>query len=195
LRLPDDDEILELARVAEQGVHPPEFMPFRVAWTDNAGSPGFAEGFAAYHHGQREAWQPEHWWLELGVWAEGTVIGVQAVHGENFAITRTAETGSWLGQRFQGQGYGTEMRSAALDLLFTGLGARASTSGAIDGNIASTRVSEKLGYVPSRGGFVEPRGVPIREHGFRLERDQWLPRERPAVEITGLEPCLPLFGV
>lgn len=195
LRLPDDAEILELAEVAEGGVHPPDFMPFRVRWTDSIGSPGFRDGFAAFHHGQRERWAPESWWLELAVWAEGALVGIQALHGNDFATTRTAESGSWLGQRFQGRGYGTEMRSAVLELLFTGLGARVARSGAVEGNAVSARVSEKLGYAVSGHGSFDRNGELVLETAFRLERDEWLARERPAVEIVGLEGCLPLFGV
>jgi RimJ/RimL family protein N-acetyltransferase len=195
LRLPNDDEILELAGVAEQGVHPLDFMPFRIAWTDSIGSPGFTRGFAAFHRQQREHWTPESWWLELAVWAEGTLIGIQAISGENFGVERTAATASWLGQRFQGQGYGTEMRSAALELIFTALGARVAISGAVEGNIASRRVSEKLGYLESGHEVVEPRGVQVTEVSLRLERKRWLEREHPQVEIDGLEPCLALFGL
>ena len=34
-RLPTDDELEELYRVAERGIHPPDEMPFAVAWTDD----------------------------------------------------------------------------------------------------------------------------------------------------------------
>lgn len=43
-------------------------------------------------------------------------------------------------------GPGTEMRAAILELAFSGLGAIADGSVAITGNVASARVSEKLGY-------------------------------------------------
>jgi RimJ/RimL family protein N-acetyltransferase len=170
-------------------------MPFFVAWTDGIGSPGFVDDFVAFHRLQRDRWRPGAWHLLLGVWAGDELLGTQGANGEGFAETRTAETGSWLGKRFQGQGYGTEMRSAVLELLFRGLGARAATSGALEGNVASARVSEKLGYVPAGGRTASPRGVPVPEQRFRLERERWLARERVPVEIAGLEPCLPLFGV
>jgi RimJ/RimL family protein N-acetyltransferase len=82
-----------------------------------------------------------------------------------------------------------------LELLFGSLGGRAATSGALEGNIASARVSEKLGYVPAGEDVESPRGVPVRRTNYRLEREAWEARERPAVEIVGLEPCLPLFGL
>ena len=119
----------------------------------------------------------------------------QGIDAEDFASTRTAETGSWLGQRFQARGFGTEMRAAVLELLFRGLGGHVATSGALDGNVASARVSEKLGYVPAGEGVASPRGVPVRETKFRLEREAWEERERPPVEIVGLDACLGLFGL
>jgi len=185
--------VVTLARVAEQGVHPPEEMPFFVAWTDRIGEPDFVDGFVAYHRQQREEWRPERWHLLLGVWAGDEVMGTQGLDAEEFAVRRTAETGSWLGQRFQRQGYGTEMRAAMLALLFEGLGGEGATSGVLDGNPASARVSEKLGYVVAGESTAAPRGVPVRQRNFRLERARW----RPAfpVEIAGLEPCLPLFGL
>jgi hypothetical protein len=47
LRLPTEDELAQLARVAEQGIHPPEEMPFLVPWTDAIGSPSFTADFVA----------------------------------------------------------------------------------------------------------------------------------------------------
>jgi RimJ/RimL family protein N-acetyltransferase len=195
LRLPAEAELVELAHLAEEGVHPPEVMPFLVAWTDGIGKPGFVDGFVAFHRGAREGWRPDDWHLLLGVWAGNEVMGTQGIEAKNFAASRTAETGSWLGERFQRQGFGTEMRAAVLELLFRGLDGRAATSGALDGNTASERVSEKLGYVHAGEGEASPRGVPVRQRHFRLERETWQVRERIPVEIVGLEPCLPLFGL
>ncbi len=131
----------------------------------------------------------------LGVWAGAELMGTQGIEAENFAASGTAETGSWLGKRFQRRGFGTEMRAAVLELLFAGLGGRAATSGALDGNLASARVSEKLGYVQVGEGVASPRGVPVRERKFRLEREAWEALDRVSVEIIALDPCLPLFGL
>ena len=86
------------------------------------------------------------------------------------------------------------MRTAVIELAFAGLRAAVVTSGALAGNIASARVSEKLGYRRDGEDFVSPRGVPIPRQKFRLERSRWDEREHVPVAITGLEPCLPLFG-
>jgi RimJ/RimL family protein N-acetyltransferase len=176
-------------------VHPPEEMPFSVPWTDGIGTRGFVDSFVEYHLGMRRNWQLDNWTLELGVWAGGDPMGFQAMAARSFASTRTVGTMSWLGQRFQRQGHGTEMRSAVLELAFTGLGAVAARSGALESNPSSARVSEKLGYEPAGEGFHEPRGVRVREQKYRLTCERWESRDRIPVEIDGLEPCLPLFGL
>ena len=188
LRLPTSPELAQLREVALAGVHPPEFMPFAIAWTDD---PELGE-FAAYHEQQRRQWSTETWHLELGVWLGEEPVGVQAVMSERFREMRTVGTGSWLGQRFQRHGVGTEMRTAVLELAFRGLGAETARSGAIDGNVASLRVSEKLGYRQVGRSTVAPRGVAVGHADLEVRREDWRPPV--LVEIYGLKPCLPLFG-
>jgi RimJ/RimL family protein N-acetyltransferase len=178
-----------LWEVALDGVHPPELMPFTVPWTDD---PELA-GFLDYHETRRREWSVDAWHFEPGVWLDGEPVGVQALESTRFAETRTVGTGSWLGRCFQGQGVGTEMRAAVLELAFRGLGAERARSGAVDGNAASLRVSEKLGYRVVGRGTVAPRGVVVGHADLELRREDWQPPFR--VEIEGLEPCLPLFGV
>ena len=189
LRLPTREELGVLREVALEGVHPPEVMPFTVAWTDEPGLSTFFD----YHEMRRREWTPGAWHLELGVWLEGEPVGVQAVGATNFAETRAVMTGSWLGERFQGRGVGTEMRTAVLELAFRGLGAEVARSGALEGNIASLRVSEKLGYRIVGCSTASPRGVEVPHTDLELRREHWRPPL--PVEIEGLGKCLPLFGV
>jgi RimJ/RimL family protein N-acetyltransferase len=192
LRLPVGDELIELARLAERGVHPPGEMPFKVPWTERIGQPGFVDGFVAYHVGLRDRWLPEDWSFEPVVWADGQPIGAIGLNGRNFAENRRFWTGSWLGEAFQRRGYGTEMRAAVLALGFDGLGGRVAVSGAVAWNVASIRVSEKLGYEFVGEGDALPGGI---ERRFELTRERWAARDHPAVEITGLDACRSLFGV
>jgi RimJ/RimL family protein N-acetyltransferase len=189
LRLPTHRELEALREVALAGIHPPEFMPFSIAWTDD---PDLVD-FLDYHKLRRREWKPEAWGLELGVWLGGEVVGTQAVMSERFAETRTVGTGSWLGSRFQHRGLGTEMRTAVLELAFRGLGAEVARSGAIDGNIASLRVSEKLGYRVAGRSTSSPRGFAVGHTDLELQREDWRPPF--PVQIGGLERCLPLFGL
>ncbi|MDQ3066568.1 MAG: GNAT family N-acetyltransferase [Actinomycetota bacterium] len=189
LRLPTEAELVELYEVAAAGVHPPEEMPFGVAWTDELTE----EAFLAYHHSTRAAWRPESWKIDLGTWVDGILMGVQGIGADAFAKNRTIATGSWLGSRFQGRGVGTEMRTAVVELAFRELRAAAVTSSAFEANPASRRVSEKLGYRVVARNTMSPRGIPQPHLELRLERGDWHGAPFP-VEIEGLEACLPLFG-
>ena len=189
LRLPSRDELHELFRVAEAGIHPPDEMPFGVAWTDDLQ----LETFVAFHEAALETWTPEQWDLNLVTFLDGRVIGTQALHGRSFGLTHEVGSGSWLGAAHQGQGLGTEQRAAVLELAFAGLGARAAHSGALAHNRASQRISEKLGYRFGYEDTVSPRGEPVPHRNYRLARKDW--RSPVPIEIEGLEPCLPLFGV
>ncbi len=194
LRLPTEPELLALARVAEAGIHPPEQMPFRVAWTDGIGKPGFVESFVDHQVTSLRDWTPERWALNLSVQLDGEPIGFQSVRAEGFAESRRVETGSWLGERFQRKGYGTEMRTAVLDLAFTGLGALVAETGYAEGNFQSRGVSAKLGYEPDGEGWESPRGEPVRHLKLALTAARWAEIPHPPTDIEGLEPCLALFG-
>jgi RimJ/RimL family protein N-acetyltransferase len=193
LRLGTAAEVRALGELAEQGIHPSDEMPFAVAWSDRIGSPGFLPEFEEYHRSQLEAWTPEDWTLNLLVWEGPRLVGTQGIMGRGFAHHREVSTGSWVGAAHQGRGIGTEMRAAVLELGFRGLGAVAATSGWLEGNRSSARVSEKLGYRETGISTVSPRGIPVPHHDVRLERADW--RCPIAVGIEGLEPALPLFGL
>ena len=188
LRLATHAELRALAQVAIAGIHAPAEMPFGVAWTDDLNESSFVEHHA---HGL-DGWTPENWVLNLIAFHRGRPIGSQALRGEDFATTRTVDTGSWLGRAYQGQGLGTEMRAAVLHLAFEGLGAERASSGAIAGNPQSLGVSRKLGYEVVGSHLVSPRGEPVEHTDLVLRRKDF--RSPVAVELVALEPLLPLFG-
>jgi len=138
------------------------------------------------------AWTADSWGVDFLVWERGALADAMGISAENFAADRTVTTGSWLGATYQGRGIGTEMRVAVLELAFRGLGAVAATSGFLEGNRPSARVSEKLGYVETGIGEISPRGVPVPHHDLRLERRDWVAPF--PVEISGVEAALPLLG-
>jgi len=189
LRLPTEAELVELYEVAAAGIHPPEEMPFGVAWTDDLTE----ASFLAYHHSTRETWTPESWKIDLGTWVDGVLAGVQGIGADGYAEQRTIATGSWLGSGHQGRGVGTEMRAAVVELAFRELGAASVTSSAFEANAASRRVSEKLGYSVVGRESISPRGIPQPHLLLRLERDEWTGAPF-LVAVEGVEPCLPLFG-
>jgi RimJ/RimL family protein N-acetyltransferase len=188
LRLPSEEELVELFRVAEGGIHPPEEMPFYVPWTDSLD----LDAFLAFHRSTWADWLPEKWTLNLITFLDGRPIGSQDVGARDFPSRREVETGSWLGAHFQGRGFGTEQRAAVLELAFSGLGAEAAVSGSFAHNVKSQRVSEKLGYRVAGTRTIESRGEPVEHYDYRLERADW--RSPVDLELTGIEAALTLFG-
>ncbi len=188
LRPPTPESVEALYEVAATGIHPPEEMPFGVAWTDTL----TRESFVEFHQSLLTTWTPARWNCHFISFVGGRPVGTQEIQATDFSARREVHTGSWIGAAHQGLGYGTEQRAAVLEFGFRGLGAGAASTGALIDNIASQRVSTKLGYRTIGEGTLSPRGEPVRHLDYRLERDDWhcpIP-----VAIEGLEPCLPLFG-
>lgn len=194
LRLPTEDELAALCTVARAGVHDPETMPFDVAWTDKP-SPRFEREFLQHHWGLRAAWSPERWSFGLAVYLDGAPIGQQDLVGENFPVLREVHTGSWLGRRFQGRGYGKQMRAAVLHLAFAGLGAAAARSAAFADNPASVGVSRALGYEPNGVALAAPRGEAREQLRLRLTRQRWEEHRHCEVTVAGLAGCRDMFGI
>ncbi|MFE6776105.1 GNAT family N-acetyltransferase [Streptomyces sp. NPDC057702] len=194
LRLPDAEELAALADVAAEGVHAPGRMPFTVPWSDVPG-PERARAVVQYHWLRRGDWTPTHWSLNLTVFQDGRPLGVQEVAGRDFGVLGVVTTGSWLGLRHQGRGVGTEMRAAILHLAFAGLGAREAMTSAFEDNARSCAVSHKLGYAPDGLERVVSQGRPATLRRLRLARADWRPDPDLPITVTGLTPCLPLFGL
>jgi RimJ/RimL family protein N-acetyltransferase len=192
LRLGTREELVEVHELARQGIHPPDEMPFESPWTDRSGDADFVEQCVAFHESALRDWRPDRWSFNPLVFLAGRPIGSQGMRAEDFPTRCEVDTGSWLAQAFQGQGIGTEMRTALLELAFRMLGAEAALSGSVLGNESSKRVSEKLGYAIVGTSTIAPRGEPVDKFDFRLEREDWCPPF--PVEIEGGDECLALFG-
>src|SRR5687768_9626230 len=86
-----------LAGLAAAGIHDTASMPFSIPWTDVEPA-GFATSFAAYHWRCRADFSVGDWSLNLAVFHEGDLVGVQGLEAKHYLVTRSGETGSWLGQ-------------------------------------------------------------------------------------------------
>jgi RimJ/RimL family protein N-acetyltransferase len=186
LRMPDLDDLVALADQAAAGVHGPDFMPFLTPWTE----------CEPVERGRRTLqWQmgviagmtPEKWTLPLVVVHDGQVIGMQEVGAKEFKATREASTGSWLGRAHHGNGFGTEMRAAVLDFVFTGLGADFALSASFEGNVASEGVSRKLGYKANGIDHHVLEGVRRQDNRWLLTREDWEAHREHEVAIEGLD--------
>jgi RimJ/RimL family protein N-acetyltransferase len=194
LRVPDLEDLAALGKQAADGVHDPAVQPFLVPWTDTDPATR-ARSTVQFQWAMWGQWSPAKWNLQFVTVAGGAVIGTQAIDAHDFAELREVGSGSWLGRGHHGQGYGTEMRAAVLELAFAGLGAEFATSEAFDHNTASYRVSRKLGYVDDGIERHVVRGTPTVGRRVRLDRAGWAAHRTVPVTIEGLEPCLPMFGL
>jgi RimJ/RimL family protein N-acetyltransferase len=194
LRYTDDELARTLAELAIEGVHPPEAMPFSIPWTRQEPDVMRRE-YPKHVWASRARTCAEDWSLKFAVLLDGEVVGVQDAFAKHFPVTRQFETGSWLGQRFQGRGIGAEMRAAVLHLGFVGLGAVRAVSGAFEDNPASAALSRKLGYSDNGWSIENREGRPVRLQHFALLREEWAPRRRDEITVSGLEPCLPILGL
>jgi RimJ/RimL family protein N-acetyltransferase len=133
----------------------------------------------------------------MAMYTDDEPIGVQDIWANDFARTRSVGTGSWVTRSQQGKGFGTKARAAVLELAFTCLGAGEARTEYYDGNIASERVSRKLGYVNNgkRLAYLEGSGQ-ITEHHLRLTKEKWeQTRSRQQAVIAGFECCASMFGL
>ncbi|KRF35466.1 GNAT family N-acetyltransferase [Nocardioides sp. Soil805] len=194
LRLPRDEEVAELARVAADGVHTPHERPFLTPWTE-----GSAEDRAHFvlqqHWGALGDWEVRSWALGLGIFLEDRPIGRVTLRAQEFPVVREVTTSSWLGLPHHGQGFGTEARAGVLTLAFDHLGAEAAVSEVFQDNHASQGVSRRLGYEPD-GISRDARGDEVLvSDRLRLTSKRWSSRERPVATIVGLDAARSMFGV
>lgn len=140
-----DDDLPQLVDLALAGIHDRARMPFYFPWTD-APDDELPANTLQYHWGQRAGMSPGRWSIEFAVRYDGEFVGCQGISTTNYLVTRTGETGSWLGRAHQGKGIGTVMRRAICSFMFDAMDAREVTSAAFVDNPASLAVSRKVGY-------------------------------------------------
>lgn len=194
MRYPNDDDCTQLAALAAKGIHEPGWMPFSVPWTDIP-SPRLEQQAMQHYWQVRGKWSPEDWSCQLVAVHEGEIIGVQDFSGKDFATLRGVSSGSWLGKAHHGRGFGKEQRAAMLHLAFEGLGALRAESSAREDNGPSLGVSRALGYEEDGDYFDAIRKDRVRMVRLKLTRERWEDHRKYDVEISGLEPCLAMFGV
>lgn len=145
---------------------------------------------------QRAMTTPADWHLNFLIRLDGKVIGNQGLYAENFAELNEVSTGSWIGQRHQSQGIGTEMRAAVLMFAFDHLRAQTARSSAFTDNKQSIGVSRRLGYEPD-GTFLEVRrGRSATQTRLRLTAERFK-RNRPPwhLEVTGFPEAAQFLGL
>jgi len=170
LRLPTPDDVEQLCAVARSGIHGADFMPFETPWS-TLPSPQFEATFHEDAAIRQASLGREGWVAGFAVVANGQPVGMQTIDAGR--PTLPPRTRSWLGQAYQGRGYGTEMRAAVLHFAFASLRLDAMRTACADGNVASRRVNEKFGYEEIGKVWRSPAGIPRVSVEFRLEREQY----------------------
>lgn len=186
-------DLPELAEIARGGVRRDGVRAFLVDW-DSGTDEEIGRSIAQYQWGTRANYSPGDWTIEFTVRVDGRVVGLQGASSTDFPKTRSVKTGSWLARSEQGRGYGTRMRRALVTAFADHLGARTFHTGYVEGNDASRRVSEKLGYSPN-GDFtiVVQGGEACTEHQMVLRADDIVRDD--AVEVAGAEAVRRFLGL
>lgn len=193
LRYPDDDDLVDLAEVGARGVHAEGQMPFQIPWT-RVEPPFQQRNTLQYFWMQRTTLQGDAWNLPLVTVVDGRVVGSQGIFSKEWKATCTVETGSWLGQEFQGQGIGREMRIAALHLCFDGFGAERAVTAAFLDNPASLAVTRAVGYRLNGDERWSRGDEPVMLQHFVMDRADFEARRRDDIEVVGAAEVLALFG-
>lgn len=187
-------DLPELAAIAKGGIRHGSFPAFLVDW-DSGSDEQIARNLAQYHWSTRADWSVDNWTIEFTVRVSGRAIGIQGVSADRFPLSRTVSTGSWLATTAQGQGYGTLMRRIIISAFISEFGAVRFDTGYVEGNEASRRVSEKLGYSPNgnRTIIVQDRHAHT-EHCMTLHADNFT-NSTPAITVTGAVPVRQFLGL
>lgn len=189
LRALTDEVAVELAALAAEGIHEPDFMPFAIPWTRHD-SPALERQALQFYWRCRAEMAPGRWNLNFGVVVDDTIVGTTGLIAQDFPRMRQFETGSWLGREFQGRGIGKEMRLAALTLGFVGFGAEWTHTGAWHDNGPSLGVTRSLGY--REQGWrraLRDEHAPDRLIGFEMRREHFESElRRDDIELFGVAP-------
>ena len=94
------------------------------------------------------------------------------------------ETGYWVAPKYAGQGMATEAANAAIRYAFGHLGAKAISIGYFDGNEASRRIVEKLGF--QKLGVARQAATRCLD-GTKLDRHEYIltsPDALPELDVS-----------
>ena len=179
-----DDLIGPLVDLAIDGIHEADAMPFSVPWSI-APAAELPLNTAQFYWRVRADFSAKKWTAIFAVFRDGELVGTQGINTQDYLVTRSGETGSWLGRRFQGQGIGTAMRQVICAFAFDHLDAEYVTSEAFDDNPASLAVSKKTGYEDQGWRPFDRLGKQARLRQLMLEPANLVRYEHP-LTVSGL---------
>lgn len=193
LRAVRESDLAELVELVAGGIHDPGSLPFDQPWTAVTDPVQRAVQYVRYQSSIKASFTPDAFNLELAVRVGEQIVGIQGLTTREFGVSRTGETGSWLGMSHQGRGIGTRMRQAVCAFAFDTLGAHQVTSSAFVDNPASLAVSRKVGYRLNGVRTKVRAGVAASNQQLLLTPDAFV-RGDP-VTVDGAEPLLGFLGL
>lgn len=193
LKIPTELEILDLAKVAEEGIQIPDEPHFQDESLYNKPAEIIKLNLVESIIHNIQDWDKDNWQLPLGVFYENKPIGMQTIYAKQFPIARGFGCGYWIGLKYQGKGFGTEILKAILAFGFDGLNAREAYLGAWADNSASIHIMEKIGFIPNGEYWLERDGKATKDKRMRLPKEHW--NKQNDVVFEGLDSCTELFGL
>ena len=181
LRIPESGAWSVFAAEIAGRVVPAESAHFVGSWAQLV-PPESEEAFVAARERTLGACTRKRWGIELGAFDRSRLVGQASLYARDWSASREVITASLVHPEHRGRGLGTEMRSGVLALAFTVLGADVAWSGASFDNVASNRVSEKLGYEHLGEQAKRTGGGEMRFTRLRLTAQAWRPD--PAIVVT-----------
>ena len=182
---PTDVELLELAAIVAEpgGIVEPGREPELLGWPVEHGD-GAARRFLEWAWRLREVPTAGRWRVPLAVIEGGRTVGLVVLAHEIDHPAGTVHTSSWLARADQGRGLGRRVRLMLLELAFGHLGAVRAVTGAAAGNVASLRVSTRLGY---RETHRETGSGGVVEVHLAVTPGAWRRRRLDDVVVEGLD--------
>ena len=180
-----DDLIWRLGELAAKGVRAPDAPPFTMTPWTLALPEEVPLLLAQMFWARRADFSTARWTASLAAFADGQLAGFVSLMAQDYLITRTAATASWLGVDFHGRGIGTAMRQVLCAFAFDHLDAEYLMSEAFADNHASLAVSRKLGYTEQARKRLARLGEPATSVELMLTRDRLVRYEHPHT-VAGL---------
>ncbi|MCF4122021.1 GNAT family N-acetyltransferase [Antribacter sp. KLBMP9083] len=151
-----------------------------------------------YHWDLRSRVDADDWRLNLGIYKNGRIVGVQSMSAKGFLVLGSVTTGSWVAAGLHGHGIGSLARLLVLHLGFEGLAAQEMVCEAYTDNPASNAVSAKLGYRLADERRVARDGSPVIMRRWSMTREAWDGRPdhlRAGIRSHGLDPVIKYLGI
>jgi len=122
--------------------------------------------------------------------SERKLIGATGLHKIN-NICKKAETGSWINKKYWRRGYILEAKVPVLDFAFNKLKLNKIETGAFVENIASNRMSLKLGFkeegIRKRTVVCKATGKIHDENLYGLFKEEWLKTKPKIIKEGGIK--------